>query len=147
MISRLLFSVVVLLLACVAQADASVRFEALDIYLDSEAPVAAWQFELAERSGRMKVVGVENGESATWSDAPYFDREAVSLGEADRIIVADYSLAAAGQLPVAKTRIATIHIQISGDAEAEFDLRLVTAVSADGNRVDADISIGQPNGS
>ena len=95
----------------------------------------------------MKVVGVENGESAAWSDAPYFDREAVNLGLADRIIVADYSLAPAGELPDDRTRIATIHIQLSGQAEAEFDLRLIAATNTDGTKLDAEISIEQQNGS
>ena len=69
----------------------SPRFVPLEIHLDSPEPVAAWQFQLNDRSGAMKVVGVENGGHATFQRAPYYDREAVSRGSASRIVVADYS--------------------------------------------------------
>ncbi|NOR35267.1 MAG: hypothetical protein GQ577_00835, partial [Woeseiaceae bacterium] len=72
--------------------EPNIRFTAVDVYLDSAEPVAAWQFELGDRVGVMKVVGVEQGDSPAYAHAPYYDREAVRLGEADRIIVADYSL-------------------------------------------------------
>jgi len=65
-----------------------VRFAALDVHLESTEPVAAWQFELSEAGGRMRVVGVENGDSPAFAKAPYYDRKAVSDGRADRIIVA-----------------------------------------------------------
>lgn len=128
----------------IASQPPNLRFTAIEIYIESEDPVAAWQFELNESSGRMLVVGVENGESAAYSRAPYFDIEAVRLGTADRIIVADYSLAPTEKLPRERTRIATIHVQVSGDDPAVFDLRLITAVNADGIETDAFISFETP---
>ena len=44
-----------------ADGAASLRFVPLAIHLDSPATVAAWQFELKDRNGAMKVVGVESG--------------------------------------------------------------------------------------
>ena len=38
-------------------ADNETRFTTVEIYLDSSEPVAAWQFELNDRNGAMKVVG------------------------------------------------------------------------------------------
>jgi hypothetical protein len=81
------------------------HFAALDIILESAEPVAAWQFELHEASGRMRVVGVENGDSPAFTRAPYHDRRAVSSGGADRVIVADFSLLPEAELPVGKVRM------------------------------------------
>ena len=75
------------------------RFVPVDIVLDSPEPVAAWQFELSDRSGAIKVVGVENGDSSAFADAPYYDRAATQAGEVERLVVADYSLADAVALP------------------------------------------------
>ncbi len=107
-------------------------------------PVAAWQFEFDEQNGSMAVVGVENGSSNAFSEAPYFDREAVQLGRADRIIVADYSLEPKESLPVGRIRLATIHVRLSGDDSPEFQLSLIAAASADGKPVRASISMDRP---
>ena len=82
-----------------AEGISSPRFVPLAIHLDSPAAVAAWQFELKDRNGVMKVVGVENGGHAAFPRAPYYDREAVTRGDAERIVVADYSLADENMLP------------------------------------------------
>jgi hypothetical protein len=119
----------------------TVRFAALDIYLDCRTPVAAWQFELGERHGLMMVVGVENGESAAFERAPYYDREAVEHGRADRVIVADFSLQPAEKLPVGRTRIATIHVQLVGDQAPDYQLRLLAAGDSAGRPIDAEISL------
>lgn len=143
---RLILCLFAILLSPVAVAQ-DVRFAAVDIYLDSAEPVAAWQFELADRSGTMKVVGVEQGESAAFERVPYYDREAVRRGAADRIIVADYSLADADELPQGRSRIATIHLMLSGDKNADFNLQLVTATTYDGEAMDARISLAVRTGS
>jgi hypothetical protein len=130
-----------------AQNDGSIRFAAVDIYLDSTEPVAAWQFELNDRNGVMKIAGVENGESAAFERVPYYDREAVQLGTADRIVVADFSLADASLLPSGRIRIATLHLVLSGADDPAFDLDLVTAVTHNGQLIDASISLESRTGS
>ncbi len=124
-----------------------IRFAAVDVYLDSTEPVAAWQFELGDRAGIMKVVGVEQGDSPAYARAPYYDREAVRLGKADRIIVADYSLADAVELPSGRVRLATVHLMLDGDDDADFNLLLVTATTYDGVVTDARISLDVRTGS
>lgn len=123
------------------------RFAAVDVYLDSAEPVAAWQFELGDRNGIMKVVGVEQGDSPAYARAPYYDREAVRLGEADRIIVADYSLADVVELPSGRVRVATVHLMLSGGDDADFNVFLVTATTYDGVVTDARISFDVRTGS
>ena len=139
----------VLLAACclvpaVAGADSglSPRFVPVEIHLDSPQPVAAWQFELGDRSGAMKVVGIERGGIPAFPDAPYYDRTAVAEGDADRIIVADYTLAGKSRLPRGRMRLATLHVMLDGDAD--FELRLVTATTYDGQAIDASIGLQIP---
>lgn len=135
-------------IACPQEALAdndSVRFEAVDVFLTTTEPVAAWQFELRDRLGHMQVVGVEQGASAAFDRAPYYDRDAVQRGLADRIVVADYSLADKSRLPVGRTRVATIHLMLRG--ESDFDLQLITATDSNGRVIDATISLEPQTGS
>ena len=127
--------------------DSNVRFAAVDIYLKSAEPIAAWQFELNNRHGLMKVVGVERGESAAYARVPYYDRESVRLGEADRIVVADYSLADDAELPSGRTRVATVHLMLSGDDDTDLNLFLITATKYDGRATGASISFEVRTGS
>lgn len=129
-----------------ALANDNIRFAAIDVYLHTSEPVAAWQFELSDRQGTMKIVGVENGESAAYLRAPYYDREAVRLGEADRIVIADYSLAEIENLPTGRTRIATVHLLLGAD-DAGLEADLITATTHDGQVIDASISLDVRTGS
>ena len=127
------------------QSDLSVvRFAALDIYLETAEPLAAWQFELRESAGRVRVVGVENGDSAAFDGTPYYDLETVSEGAADRIIVADYSMRPAEELPVGRSRIATVHVQLEGPADPDYVLSLMAAGGADGEPIEASIDFDTP---
>ena len=119
------------------------RFMPLAIHLDSPAAVAAWQFELKDRNGAMTVVGVENGGHPAYPRAPYYDREAVARGGAERIVVADYSLAEESQLPGGRVHLATLHLMLEG--EPDFELRLVTATTLEGSAIDASISFTELN--
>ena len=124
----------------VSGGDPAPRFVPVDIFLDSPQPVAAWQFELQDRNAAMKVVGVENGDSDAFQRAPYYDRDAVQRGDVDRIVVADYSLAEESELPSGRVRVATVHIMLVRDAD--FELTLVTANTADGRPIsDATVSL------
>ena len=121
--------------------EVKARFAALDVHLESAQPVAAWQFELSEASGRMRVVGVENGDSPAFAKAPYYDRKAVNDGRADRIIVADFTVRPPVELPAGKVRIATVHVRLTGDSDPEFVLRLVTAGNATGKPIPASVHL------
>ena len=124
-----------------------VRFASVAVFIDSAEPLAAWQLELSASGGIMQVVGVENGESAAYHAVPYYDREAVEQGRADRIVVADYSLEDANKLPSGRVRVTTLHVMLTGGEMPEFDTRLVVASSYQGNRIDAEVSIEVSDGS
>ena len=147
-----------------------VGFAPVHIYLDPGGkPLAAYQFELvcsvpvrASRStgilpvipnhGRdahatddasrrhyeqqIKIVGVEGGEHPAFKEAPYYDPAALMN---ERIIIAAFNTGA--DLPTTRTRIATIHLQITGDAEPQYDLILTTAADTDGEEMAAKITL------
>jgi hypothetical protein len=131
---------------------AGVRFAPLHIYLDSgERPLAAFQFELVcsvpvraseENASRrhyerqVKIVGVEGGSHEVFSKTPpYYDPAALAK---DRIIIAAFSTQR--DLPNGRTRVATIHLQILGDAQPQYELKLMVAADADGKEIPAEIS-------
>lgn len=120
------------------------RFTVLEIYLETAEPLAAWQFELRESTGSMRVVGIENGDSDAFGEAPYYDLAAVSGGAADRIVVADYSLRPATELPTGRSRVATVHVQLEGTADPEYVLNLMAAGGADGEPIQASIDFNTP---
>ena len=95
-----------------------VRFAPVHIYLDSgNKPLAAYQFEIKAAVGQIKIVGVEGGQHQAFNEAPYYDPAALAN---DRIIIAAFDTGS--ELPRGRTRIATIHLQIIGDAEPDYDL-------------------------
>jgi hypothetical protein len=115
----------------------SVRFAPLHIYLDSGSrPLAAFQFELKAAAGQIKIVGVEGGQHAAFKEAPYYDKAA--LYKSNRIIIAAFNTGS--ELPKGRTRIATIHLQIIGDAEPDYELKLTVAADADAKEIPAKIS-------
>jgi len=127
-------------------AAAAGTFEVVDVYVESARPLAAWQFELEETGGRMQVVGIEGGETTPFADPPYYDRDAVDGGAADRIIVANFSLLDPAELPVGRTRVASVHVRIGAGIAPDYRLTLIAAGTADGRPIDAEISFVTRNG-
>jgi len=117
-------------------AQSGVRFAPLHIYVDSgNKSLAAYQFELKAAAGQIKIVGVEGGRHEAFKEAPYYDLAALAK---DRIIIAAFSTG--GDLPKGRTRIATIHLQIAGDAEPQYELKLAVAADADAKEIPAEIT-------
>lgn len=143
---RIAALLITVLLTAAPLSAQQIRFATVDVYLDTSAPLAAWQFELTEANGLMTVVGVENGQSRAFGGAPYYDLDAVSSGGADRIIVADFSLAGADTLPRGTTRIATVHVELTGSVEPDYRVRLITAGDSAGRTIEAAISLQAQNG-
>ena len=109
------------------------RFQAVDIFIDSrQDPLAAYQLEFFVKNGNARVVGVEGGEHPAFKEAPFYDPKAI---QQERVIIAAFSTSAADKLPKARTRVATIHLQITGHQKPEFHLRLETAATSNGNKI------------
>jgi hypothetical protein len=114
-----------------------VRFAPLHIYLDSGSrPLAAYQFELKAATGKIKIVGVEGGRHAAFKEAPYYDPAALME---DRIIIAAFNTGSG--LPKGRTRIATIHLQITGDIEPEYEVIPIVAGDQDGREIPAEYDL------
>jgi len=134
-------SIIVPVLARQAEQDiptvqSNVRFAPLHIYLDSgNKSLAAFQFELKAATGQIKIVGVEGGQHEAFEEAPYYDPAALAN---DRIIIAAFDTGS--ELPNGRTRIATIHLQIIGDAEPDYELKLTLAADANANEIPDKIS-------
>lgn len=115
--------------------DTSPRFAAIDLVVDSGAqPLAAWQIELTAQAGTIRIAGVEGGERAPFADPPWYDPAAL---RDERVIVAAFSTAAAGELPTGSTRVARVHVQIMGAAEPHFVTRLMAAATVGGHEIAA----------
>lgn len=115
----------------------NVRFVPLHIIIDSgDQALAAYQFELKATAGQIKIVGVEGGEHHAFKEPPYYDPAALAN---DRIIIAAFNTGS--DLPTGRTRIATIHLQIIGDIEPEYELELTVVADADGKEIPAKINI------
>ncbi len=114
-----------------------VRFAPVHIYLDpGDKPLAAYQFELRAKTGQIKIVGVEGGAHPAFQEAPYYDPAALMN---DRIIIAAFNTGS--DLPQGRTRIATIHLQILGDAEPQYELKLIVAADKEGETISADLNL------
>ncbi len=113
------------------------RFAAVNIYIDSgDRTLAAYQFELVASSGDIKIVGVEGGEHPAFQSPPYYDPSALQSG---RIIIAAFDTG--GDLPTGKTRIARVHVWITGDVTPEYDAALIVAGAAEGEEIPATVSV------
>ncbi len=112
------------------------RFCAMDIFLDSKStPLAAYQLEFAVTNNTAKIVGIEGGEHAAFREPPFYDPKAM---QDERVIIAAFSTAPAAALPVGKTRIATIHLQVDARQPLQALLKLKAAADADGKRIFAE---------
>ena len=117
-------------------APAAVRFEYIDVYIDSgDAPLAAYQFELTDASQSIKIVGIEGGDHDAFATPPYYDPKALKN---NRVIIAAFSTADA--LPTGKTRVATIHVQVEVDMIPEIEINLETTGDVQGNEIDAKVT-------
>ncbi len=119
-----------------------IRFEARDVFIDSgNKPLAAYQFELIDPAKSAAVVGVEGGEHAAFAKPPYYDPAALTKG---RLIVAAFSTAKG--LPSGKTRVARVHLQITGEADPDLEVKVVVAANKDGEKIPVEITIEKREG-
>ena len=122
---------------CAQDEVLSVRFDAIDVYVQTgDEPLAAYQLDLSAEKGDVTIVGIEGGESEVFTAPPYYDPAAI---QNDRVIIAYFSTAAADALPRGKVRIATIHVQIIGDVQPEYDAKITVAATVDGEPIDAEL--------
>jgi hypothetical protein len=110
-----------------------VRFETRDVIVDAgSTPLAAWQVEIVDASGRSKLVGLEGGEHAAFAEPAFYDAKALIT---ERVVLAAFQTQRA--LPVGRTRVARLHLEIQGSEAPRFEVRLVAAATFDGKPIQA----------
>ncbi len=120
--------------------DEPVHFTAIDVYVDSvDQRLAAYQFELAAEIGQITIVGVEGGQHQAFAEPPYYDPEALNN---KRIIIADFNTG--DDLPVGRTRVARIHLRVTGNQPPEYVVKLDVAASPEGHPIEATATIASP---
>lgn len=113
----------------------AIRFQTVDIYVNAkDQALAAYQLEMVAESGSVKIVGIEGGQHPAFRAAPYYDTRAI---QREQVVIAAFNTAAADQLPTGKTRVAAVHVQITGDENPEYIVRLKTAATVQGEKVSA----------
>ncbi|SRR5258706_9353700 len=118
-----------------ADEESRIRFRALDLFVDSgSSPLAAYQLECFATNGVVSITGIEGGEHPAFSPAPYYDPKAM---QHERVIIAAFNTGAPDRLPAGKSRVATVHVAISGPGEPKFTVRLVTTAKSDGTIIPA----------
>jgi len=122
-------------------AGGDVRFQSLEIALEVEEPIAAYQVELVVTRGEATIVGVEGGDSPGFEDAPYYDPAALAGG---RIVVG--ALSTEHVLPRGRQRVAAVHMREAGPGPVEYELRLMAAADASGERTEARPLLGPEEG-
>jgi hypothetical protein len=123
----------------IPQKSATVRFRPIDVYIDSgNESLAAYQFELTAKAGRVKIVGVEGGEHPAFANPPYYDPAAL---QHDCIIIAAFNTSK--DLPKGETRVATLHVQIIGDIQPQYEIKLIVAANADGKEIPCKVTTAQ----
>lgn len=111
----------------------TIRFRAVDVFVDSkDKPLAAYQLEFTATGGDAKIVGIEGGDHVAFKPAPFYDPKAM---QHERVIVGAFSTAVADKLPTGKTRVATIHLQTTGEQTVRYEVTIKTAATTNGKKI------------
>ena len=112
------------------------RFGIVDLFVDSaQTRLGAWEMEFKATTGQVEIVGIERGDNADFHDPPYYDPAAL---QGNRIIVGAFNLAK--ELPMGKTRVARLHLHISGNQKPLYAVNLVVAGDKEGKPIAAQAS-------
>jgi len=124
--------------------EKSVRFEAVDIFVDSaEQSLAAWQLELTGTMPGVEIVGIEGGEHPAFRNPPYYDPRAIRN---NRVILAAFQVRDDHGLPTGRQRVARVHVQVRGIEDRVWIGRLAAAANADGQSIAASIRLEKSGG-
>jgi hypothetical protein len=118
-------------------AQAPIRFATVDVFVNSGTKsLAAYQLEFKAAGGNVKIAGIEGGEHAAFKEPAFYDPKAM---QQERVILAAFSTSK--NLPKGRTRVATIHVQVTGEAKPDWAVKLVTAADAGGKRIAATVEV------
>ena len=117
-----------------------VRFCALDVLIDSaDVPLAAYQVEVT--GANVQLLSVENGEHPAFSEAPYYDPAAL---DQHRVVLAAFHTGT--DLPRGRTRVARLHLFVTGEEAPDCTATLQVAADRDGRRIPATVTLSEGEG-
>ena len=120
------------------------RFAVIDVFVDAAStPLAAYQLELVVTNGVANIVGIEGGEHPAFRQPPFYDPKAI---QREHVIIASFSTLNAAELPIGKTRVATIHFRTTTTQSPQFELKLRTTADSDGRKIAAKASFEERKG-
>ncbi len=117
--------------------EPGVRFQAIDVFVDSPEKLAAYQVELTYPAATVQVVGVEGGAADAYREAPHFDERGKTGG---RIVLAAFTLDE-DRAPEGRVRVARLHLRVRGPATPQITVRPVTAARPGGDKIDVDADV------
>lgn len=116
---------------------APIRFTNVDLVVDPHGnPLAAYQLEFTADPSRVTLVGIEGGQHAAFNQPPYYDPKALS---GSRVILA--ALNTGTDLPKDKTRVARLHLRVTGAGQPVFSAKMIVAASSNDKTIPADVSV------
>ena len=119
--------------------QAPTRFGTVDLFVDSaQTQMAAWEMEFKATTGQVEIVGIESGDNPDFHDPPYYDPAAL---KSNRIIVGAFNVK--NDLPAGKTRVARLHLHISGAQRPVYAVNLVVAGDKEGKPIAAQASFSE----
>jgi hypothetical protein len=114
-----------------------IHFLGMDLWVDSgNDALAAYQVEITYDRSAVRIVGLEGGQAGSYKNAPYYDQKGFESG---RIIVAAFTTGK--DTPKGRTRVATIHIAVEGNATPELTCKLMTAAKSGGQRISPGVEL------
>jgi hypothetical protein len=115
------------------------HFDTVDLFVDSaKQQLGAWEMEFKATTGQVEIVGIERGDNPDFRDPPYYDPAALS---SNRIIVGAFNTT--NDLPAGKTRVARLHLHITGAQKPVYAVNLVVAGDKEGKPIAAQASFSE----
>ncbi len=115
----------------------AVYFVPVAVFVDSgDNSLGVYQVEIKAIVGDAKIVGVEGGEHKAFKEPPYYDTAALMQS---RIILAKFCTQ--NDLPTGRTKIATLHMQVTGDIIPEYEVIVNVIGNSDGEAIDATVTV------
>ncbi|MCP4759694.1 MAG: hypothetical protein GY894_04325 [Planctomycetes bacterium] len=135
-VASMLLAVVALMAAGDDAPNQGVRFQPVDIFIDSgDVPLGAWQVEFGGGDA-VELVGVEGGPAPCWSEAPRYDPAALMQ---DRVVVA--AINTQSELCAGRVGVARLHLRVQGTPA--YTIKLIAAGNAEGERIEAEVSVAE----
>ena len=122
-----------------APAAESIRFAVFDVLIDPHGEtLAAYQITLDAPESEVKLVSIEGGEHPAFKDAPYHDPKAI---QKSKVILAAFSTAPTEALPTRPVRVASLHVQVTGNATPQFRVEVQKTGNANAEMIRAQVVV------